>query len=108
VQAGRCAAQQTPPQRASIGCVTADPLPSTPLPDTSPFEVIHLGGEAAVVVPVADFLRLQALQRHASAKELEEAEIEATLAAHRAWVAAGRPGAVSHEEAMAELLGGSL
>jgi hypothetical protein len=68
--------------------------------------VIHLGGEAAVVVPVADFLRLQALQRHTSAEELEEAEIEATLAAHQAWVAAGRPGAVSHEEAMAELLGG--
>ena len=90
---------------ASIGCVTAEPLPSTPVPDTSPFEVIHLGGEAAVVVPVADFLRRQALQRHASAEELEEAEIEATLAAHQAWVAGGRPGAVSHEEAMAELLG---
>ncbi|HEY1671554.1 MAG TPA: hypothetical protein VGG50_02470 [Streptosporangiaceae bacterium] len=26
------------------------------------------------------------------------------LANHRAWVEAGRPGAVSHEEAMAELL----
>ena len=34
----------------------------------------------------------------------EEAEIEATLAGYREWVAAGRPGAVSHEEAMAELL----
>jgi hypothetical protein len=31
-------------------------------------------------------------------------EAEAALAEHRAWVAAGRPGAVSHEEAMAELL----
>ena len=39
------------------------------------------------------------------AEVLEEAEIEATLAAHRDWVAAGRPGAVSHEGAMAELLG---
>jgi hypothetical protein len=37
---------------------------------------------------------------------LEDAEAEATLAEHRAWVAAGRPGAVSHEEAMAELLRG--
>ena len=106
MQAGRYAAQQMSPLRASIGCVTAEPLPSTPVPDTSPFEVIHLGGETAVVVPVADFLRLRALERHASAEELEEAEVEATLAAHRAWVAAGRPGAVSHEEAMAELLGG--
>jgi hypothetical protein len=31
-------------------------------------------------------------------------EAESALAEHRAWVAAGRPGAVSHEEAMAELL----
>ena len=37
---------------------------------------------------------------------LEDAEAEAALAEHRAWVAAGRPGAVSHEEAMAELLRG--
>ena len=36
----------------------------------------------------------------------EAAEAEAALAEHRAWVAAGRPGAVSHEEAMAELLRG--
>jgi hypothetical protein len=41
----------------------------------------------------------------APAEILEEAEIEATLAAHQEWAAAGRPGAVSHEEAMAELLG---
>jgi hypothetical protein len=108
VQSGRGAAQRMSSRRASIGCVTTETLPPTTVPDTSPVEVIHLGGEAAVVVPVADFLRLQALERHASSEELEEAEIEATLAAHRAWVAAGRPGAVSHEEAMAELLGGGL
>jgi hypothetical protein len=36
----------------------------------------------------------------------EEAEIEATLAAHREWDAAGRPGTVSHDDAMAELLSG--
>ena len=39
-----------------------------------------------------------------SPEALEKAEIEATLAGYREWVAAGRPGAVSHEEAMAELL----
>jgi hypothetical protein len=44
------------------------------------------------------------VHRHASPELLEEAETEATLAEHREWVAAGRPGAVSHEEAMAELL----
>jgi len=34
-----------------------------------------------------------------------DADINAIVAAHREWVASGRPGAVSHEEAMAELLG---
>ena len=29
-------------------------------PDNGPYEVIHLGGQAAVVVPVTDFLRLRA------------------------------------------------
>ena len=67
-------------------------------------EVIHLGGEAAAIVPLPDLRRLQAVQRHASAELLEEAEVDATLAAHRDWVVAGRPGAVSHEAAMAELL----
>ena len=40
------------------------------------------------------------------ADAMDEAEIEGTLAEHRSWVAAGRPGAVSHAEAMAELLRG--
>jgi hypothetical protein len=73
--------------------------------DPGPYEVIHLGGEAAAIVPLADLRRLEAVQRHAPAGLLEQAEIEATLAAHREWVAVGRPGAVSHEEAMTELLG---
>jgi hypothetical protein len=75
-------------------------------PDSEPYEVIHLGGEAAAIVPVAELRRLQAVERHAPPEALEEAEIEATLAAHDEWVASGRPGAVSHEEAMAELLSG--
>jgi len=70
-----------------------------------PYEVIHLGGEAAAIVPLSDLRRLRAVERRASAEVLKEAEIEATLAAYQEWVAAGRPGAVSHEEAMAELLG---
>jgi hypothetical protein len=71
------------------------------------YEVIHLGGQAAAIVPIHDLLRLQAVERLAPAEVVEEAEIETTLAAHREWVAAGRPGAVSHDEAMAELLGES-
>ncbi len=75
-----------------------------PGPD-EPYEVIHLGGEAAVIVPLAELWRLRAVERHASPKALEEAEIEATLAVHDEWVAAGCPGARSHEDVMAELLG---
>ncbi|HJY70900.1 MAG TPA: hypothetical protein VJ347_03895, partial [Streptosporangiaceae bacterium] len=76
-----------------------------PDPD-EPYEVIHLGGEAAAIVPLAELRRLRAVERHASPEALEEAEIEATLAAHDEWVAAGCPGARSHEDVMAELLGG--
>jgi hypothetical protein len=46
--------------------------PDTPGPDTGSYEVIHLGGHAAVVVPVADFLRLRALEQAASPEELED------------------------------------
>ena len=74
----------------------------TSIPD-EPYEVIHLGGQAAAIVPLTELRRLQAVERRAPAALLEEAEIEATLAAHREWVAA-RPGPVSHDQAMAELL----
>lgn len=84
------------------GSVSA--MSTQPEGDPDPYEVIHLGGEAAAIVPLSDLRRLQAVRRRASAELLEEAEIDATLAAHRDWVAAGRPGAVSHEVAMAELL----
>jgi hypothetical protein len=69
-----------------------------------PYQVIQLGGQEAAIVPVADLRRLQAVERRAPAGVVEQAEIEVTLAQHRDWVAAGRPGAVSHEQAMAELL----
>lgn len=85
--------------------MTTAPIDPAPVPDTGSYDVIRLGDQAAVVVPVADFLRLQALERRASAEELDAAEAEAAGASFEAWVAAGRPGAVSHEEAMAALLG---
>ena len=66
--------------------------------------MIHLGGQQAAIVPLAELRRLQAVERLAPAEVIESAEIESTLAAHREWVAADRPGAVSHELAMAELL----
>lgn len=89
------------PKTGTVAGMTAQPGD-----DLGSYEVIHLGGEAAAIVPLSDLRRLQAVQRHASAELLDEADVEATLAAHRDWAAAGRPGAVSHDEAMAELLGG--
>lgn len=37
--------------------MTAQPTDPAPGPGTGSYEVIHLGGQAAVVVPVADSLR---------------------------------------------------
>jgi hypothetical protein len=70
-------------------------------------DVIRLGGETAVVVPVHEYQTLRALRDRASAEQVEEAEIDATIAEHEAWKAAGRPGLKSHEEFMAEVFGGS-
>jgi hypothetical protein len=68
-------------------------------------DVVHLGGETAVVIPLDEYRMLAALRDRASADEIEEAEI-AAIAEHEAWKAAGRPGGtVSHEAAMADLLG---
>ena len=53
--------------------------PDTPGPDTGSYEVIHLGGEAAVVLPVTDFLRLRALEQAATPAELEDAEDTAAV-----------------------------
>jgi hypothetical protein len=59
------------------------------------------------VVPVHEYHTLKALRDRASAEQVEEAEIDAAIAEHEAWKAAGRPGLKSHEEFMAEVLGGS-
>ena len=80
----------------------ADRIPATG-PNTGPYEVIHLGGQAAVVVPVADFLRLRALEQAASPQELEDAEDEAALADWRARDAAGQTSYLPHDEALRRL-----
>jgi len=51
---------------------------------TDPYEVIHLGGQAAVIVPLTEFLRLRALETTASAQALEDAE---DAAAAQDWLA---------------------
>jgi hypothetical protein len=70
-------------------------------------DVIRVGASEAVVVPMGDYLRLRAIERRASADEIEQAEIEAAGQAHERWVAVGRPGARSHDDVMSELLGPS-
>jgi hypothetical protein len=67
-------------------------------------DIIHLGGETAVVVPLYEYRMLKALERQATPEDLDEAQLEAAIAEHEAWVAAGRPGELTHEEAMARLI----
>jgi hypothetical protein len=50
-------------------------------------------------------MTVQPAERPDPVEPFEDAEIEATLAAHDEWLAAGCPGARSHEVVMAELLG---
>ena len=54
-----------------------------------------------------EYHTLKALRDRASAEQVEEAEIDAAIAEHEAWKAAGRPGLKPHEEFMAEVFGGS-
>jgi hypothetical protein len=80
-------------------------MSAQPTDNAEPYEVIHLGGEAAAIVPLADLRRLRAVERNAPAEVREDAEIETALAGHDEWVHAGRPGARPHDDVMAELLG---
>jgi hypothetical protein len=77
--------------------------PDGPGPDTGPYEVIHRGGQAAVVVPVADFLRLRALAQGATPEELEDAEDSAAVLEWKARDAAGQSRFVPAEEARRRL-----
>jgi hypothetical protein len=79
--------------------------PAEPPPGTDAHDVIHLGGEAAVVVPIGEYRRLRALERLASPQELDGAEADAALEEYREWSAAGRPGAVTQAQARGLLLG---
>jgi hypothetical protein len=61
--------------------------------------VIHLGGQAAVVVPVTEFLRLRALQQAATPQELEDAEDTAAVLEWKARDAVGQTTFVPADEA---------
>lgn len=83
--------------------MTAQPAGPAPEPDTGSYEVIHLGGQAAVLVPVADFLRLRVLEQRASAEDLEDAEDTAAVLAWKARDAAGETTFVPADEARRRL-----
>ena len=68
--------------------MTAQPTDPGAGPDTGRDEV-HLGGQAAVVVPVTDFLRLRALEQGATPQELADAEDTAAVLEWKARDAAG-------------------
>ena len=72
--------------------------PAGPVPGTGTHDLIHLGGETAVVVPVAEYRRLRALEQIASTQELEEAEDAAALADWREREAAGQTSYVPASE----------
>lgn len=78
--------------------MTAQAAGQVPSQDTGSYEVIHLGDQAAVVVPLGDFMRLRALEQLASAEELEEAEDAAALQDWKAREAAGQTSYVPAEE----------
>ena len=77
--------------------------PDTPGPDIGSYEVIHLGDQAAVVVPVADFLRLRALERAATPEDLEDAEDTAAVLEWKARDASGQTTFVPASEARRRL-----
>ena len=77
--------------------------PDAPGRDTGSYEVIHLGDQAAVVVPVANFLRLRALQQAATPEDLEDAEDTAAVLEWKARDAAGQTTFVPASEARRRL-----
>src|SRR5258708_37031247 len=69
--------------------------PAMPDPH-EPYEVIHLGGQEAAIVPLADLRRLGAVRRRAPAEVVQAAEVETAPAAHRRVAAGRRAGAAAH------------
>jgi hypothetical protein len=72
--------------------------------DPDGHDIIRLGGEAAVVVPLHEYRTLRVLRDRATPGDLDEAETDAAIAEYQEWAAAGRPGELTHEQAMTRLL----
>jgi len=83
--------------------MSAEAVDPVPAPDAAPYEVIHLGGQSAVVVPMADYQRLRALEEAATQEALEDAEDTAALRDWRANDAAGTTERIPAAEARRRL-----
>jgi hypothetical protein len=84
-------------------CRTVAGMSAQPAEHDEPYEKIHLGGVEAAIVPIDELRRLRAIERHAPAEavaeaEAEEAEIAGVYAEYRQWAAGGRQGGMSQEE----------
>jgi hypothetical protein len=64
-------------------------------------DIIRLASETGVVVPMHDYSTLLALRDRASAQDIDQADADPAIAEYEEWVAAGRPGGLTHEQAMA-------
>jgi hypothetical protein len=73
--------------------MSAEPVRPADLPATDPYEVIHLGGQAAVIVLLSEFLRLRALDHAASVQARDNAE---DAAAAQEWLAREAAGQTSY------------
>ena len=79
------------------------PVPTTAQALDLEHEVIHLGGESAVVVPLTEYLQLRALRRSASIEALEDAEDMAALQESYAREATGTAVYLTRDEAWRRL-----
>ena len=87
--AGKCGQSPT-------GVATMTAMSELPVGDGH--QVIHLGGEAAVVVPLEEYRRLRDLERLAGLLELVDLEDAAVLADYRRRKGAGAVELVTHDE----------
>lgn len=80
--------------------------PIEPDPGFGDHDVIARGGEvSAVVVPIEEYRTLKVLEGLASVDDRERAEMTVCTQQYAEWEAAGRPGAVPHDQVRKMLLG---
>jgi hypothetical protein len=89
--------------RTSAACRTVALMTAQPSEVPGQPQTIRIAGEVAAVIPIGEYQRLKAIERHASpeevaAAEAEEAEIAGVFAEYRQWVAGGEQGGMWQEE----------